>query len=144
MRSVLTPLRAANKGLDETAVRIPAFRPEARSDMEADALTHFATYAGFLFAQETTSGSSALGSLPFFLIVGGLFYVLLILPQRRRRKKAEEMRSGIEIGDEVRTIGGIIGTVVREDGDEFTIDIGGQTMRVVKRAIAEKTRSEEE
>ena len=53
------------------------------------------------------------------------------------KKKMEEMRSGISVGDEVRTIGGIIGTVVAEHGDVFTIDIGGQDMRVVKRAVAE-------
>jgi len=73
------------------------------------------------------------------VILGGLFYVLLILPQRRKRKKAEVMRADIEIGAEVRTIGGIVGTVVDEDDETFTLDLGGSTMRIIKRAVAERT-----
>jgi len=72
------------------------------------------------------------------LLLGGLFYALLILPQRRRQKKMEALRSEITVGDEVRTIGGILGRVVSEDEDTFTLDIGGQNLRVVKRAVAER------
>ena len=75
--------------------------------------------------------------------MGGLFYVLLILPQKRRRKKAEQMRSDIGVGAEVRTIGGIVGTVVAEDEETFTIDLGGSTMKIIKRAIAERTDSDD-
>ena len=96
-----------------------------------------------IVAQESTDGGNALGFLLPLVILGGLFYVLLILPQRRRQKKMEQMRAGIGIGDEVRTIGGIIGTVVDEDDEVVTIDIGGQRMRVIKRAIAGKTGGDE-
>lgn len=91
-----------------------------------------------IVAQEGADGGSAIAFLLPLLILGGLFYVLLILPQRRRAKKMDQMRAEIGIGDDVRTIGGIIGTVVDDDDETFTIDIGGQTMRVVKRAIAER------
>jgi len=96
-----------------------------------------------LFAQETGGGSSTLSFLFPIVILGGLFYVLLILPQRRRRKKAEQMRSDIGVGNEIRTIGGIVGTVVDEDDETFTIDVGGSTMRIIKRAIAERTDADE-
>ena len=47
--------------------------------------------------------------------------------------------TGLEVGDEVRTIGGIYGTIRSEDDDTFTLDIGGgSTMRVAKRAISER------
>jgi preprotein translocase subunit YajC len=75
--------------------------------------------------------------------MGGLFYVLLKLPQKRRKKKAEAMRSDIGIGAEVRTIGGIVGTVVGEDDETFTIDLGGSTMKIIKRAVAERTDSDD-
>ena len=96
-----------------------------------------------IVAQEASEGGSAVAFLLPLLILGGLFYVLLILPQRRRAKKMEELRSGIGIGDEVRTIGGILCTVVDEEDDIFTVDIGGQRMRIVKRAIAERIDSDE-
>lgn len=108
-------------------------------------MIQFSTYTGVLFAQESSSGGNTLAFLFPLLIMGGLFYVLLILPQRRRHKKADQMRANIAIGDEVRTIGGIIGTIVSETDDEFSIDIGGgQRMRVVKKAIAEKLGSDDE
>jgi preprotein translocase subunit YajC len=103
----------------------------------------FAFTSNLIIAQEAAEGGNALGFLLPLVILGGLFYVLLILPQRRRQKKMESMRADIEVGDEVRTIGGIIGTVVDEDDDIFTIDIGGQRMRVVKRAVAGKTQEDD-
>lgn len=96
-----------------------------------------------IVAQEASDGGSAIAFLFPLLILGGLFYVLLILPQRRRAKKMDQLRSEIGIGDDVRTIGGILGTVVDEDDETFTVDIGGQRMRVVKRAIAERIDSDE-
>lgn len=108
-------------------------------------MIHFNTYTGFLFAQETSSGGSTLAVFLPLLIMGGLFYFLLILPRRRQLKKMDQMRSSISIGDEVRTVGGIIGTVISDDDDEeFTIDIGGQSMRILKRAIAGKHGSDDE
>ncbi len=96
-----------------------------------------------LMAQAEAGGSSVLAFLFPIVILGGLFYVLLILPQRRRQKKMEQLRSEIAVGDDVRTIGGILGRVVAEDDEVFTIDIGGSTMRVVKRAVAEKVTEDE-
>ncbi len=86
---------------------------------------------------ESTGGSSALAFLFPFLILGALFYIFILMPQRRRQKKAKEMQGAMGVGDEVRTIGGIIGTIVDEDDQSFTLDLGGSTMRVVKRAVAE-------
>lgn len=61
------------------------------------------------------------------------------MPQRRRAKKSKELRDSIAVGDEVRTIGGIYGTIRSEDDESFTIDIGGgSTMRISRRAVAER------
>ena len=97
------------------------------------------TIAIAVFFAQSGGGGGALSFLFPILIMGGLFYVLLILPQRRRRKKADQMRSDIGVGDDVRTIGGILGTVVDEDEKTFTIDVGGSTMKVIKGAISERT-----
>lgn len=92
-----------------------------------------------IVAQEGDGGGNLLGFLLPLLILGGLFYVILYLPRRRQQKKAEEMLSAINIGDEIRTIGGIFGTVRSEDDDSYTIDLGdGNRMRIAKRAIAER------
>jgi preprotein translocase subunit YajC len=97
-----------------------------------------------IVAQDAAQGASPLAFLLPLIILGGLFYVLLVLPQRRRAKKMDELRKNISVGDDVRTIGGILGTIVDEDDDTFTIDIGGgQRMRIIRRAIAERIESGE-
>lgn len=87
---------------------------------------------------ETNGGGNVLAFVFPFLILGGLFYVFILMPQRRRQKKTKAMQASMGIGDEVRTIGGIVGTIVGEEGDIFVLDLGGSTMRVVKRAVAER------
>lgn len=88
---------------------------------------------------QAEGGGSIVGFLLPIAILGGLFYLLLILPQRRRAKKAQELRDSIAIGDEIRTIGGIYGRIKSEDDESFTIDIGGgSTMRISRRAVAER------
>ncbi|NHZ71311.1 MAG: preprotein translocase subunit YajC [Proteobacteria bacterium] len=106
-------------------------------------MTASTTFLTLVFAQ-SDGGTNALAFLFPLVVMGGLFYVLLILPQRRRQKKSEAMRSNIGIGDEVRTIGGIIGHVVDEDDDTFTLDLGGTTMRIVKRAVAERVSGDDD
>lgn len=97
-----------------------------------------------LFAQAQGGGNSALAFLFPLIILGGLFYVLLILPQRRKQRKMEQMRSDISVGDEVRTIGGLLGRVIDQDDDTFRLDLGGHTVRIVKRAVAERVDKDEE
>jgi preprotein translocase subunit YajC len=95
--------------------------------------------AAAILAQEASGGgANALAFLFPFVILGGLFYVFILMPQRRRQKKTKEMQSSMGIGDDVRTIGGIIGTIVGDEDDIFVLDLGGSTMRVVKRAVAER------
>ena len=110
-------------------------------------MLELAIQGGLILAQES-DGSSQSNPLAFLLplvILGGLFYVILILPQRRRMKQAQQMRDSIGVGDEVRTVGGIYGTVREEIGETFLLDLGaGTTIRIAKRAVAERMEADEE
>ena len=84
---------------------------------------------------------SFLGS-PFGMIVliGGMFvlmYFMMIRPQNKRRKEEEEMRNNVEIGDEIVTIGGILGKVVSTKDDALIIETGADKnkMKVTRWAI---------
>lgn len=100
--------------------------------------------SGLLAFQDAEASGSVLGFLLPLLIIGGLFYFMLIMPQRRRMKALNEVRESIDVGDEVRTVGGIYGVVRSIEADDLIIDVGGgTTLRVVKRAIAEKLGGEE-
>lgn len=46
-----------------------------------------------------------------FLI--GLFYFLLIRPQRKQKQEKSKLMSSLSVGDEIYSIGGILGTVTR-------------------------------
>ncbi len=104
-------------------------------------MLYLVSQAGIVLAQESepSSGGSALGFLLPLVILGGLFYFLLIMPQRRRQKQMQELRAAMEIGDEIRTVGGIYGRITNLTDADVIIDIGGgTTLRVAKRAIAER------
>ncbi len=75
---------------------------------------------------------SILGSvLPFALIIV-VFYFFLIRPQKKQQKETEKMRSSIEVGDQVTTIGGIVGTVrqIKDDGELYVIETGANNDRL--------------
>lgn len=55
----------------------------------------------------------------FFVVVG---YFLIFRPNKKRKKQEEELRSSIILGDEVTTIGGIVGKVVNIKDDNITIE----------------------
>jgi preprotein translocase subunit YajC len=106
-----------------------------------------AILTGLLLAtdESTEPTGSLLGLLLPLVLFGGLFYVALILPQRRRQRQMQELRDSVEVGDQIRTIGGILGRVTRIDGDEATIDVGGGTiLNLTTRAIAEKLGDKQE
>lgn len=71
-------------------------------------------------------------------------YLLLFRPNQKRKKQEEELRKSIQIGDEIVTIGGIVGKVVsiKEDSDSLVIETASEKMRIKKWAIAAKENQE--
>jgi preprotein translocase subunit YajC len=63
----------------------------------------------------------------------GIFYFLLIRPQRQQQKRHEEMVKGLRRGDEVATLGGIVGRIVHIKEDRITIKTGEDTRLVIER-----------
>ena len=59
-----------------------------------------------------------------------VFYFLMIRPENKRKKEAEQMRSAVKNGDQVTTIGGIIGTVVDVKGDKFVMETSADQVRI--------------
>jgi preprotein translocase subunit YajC len=80
----------------------------------------------------------AASSTPFFLIVLlGLFIFLIIVPNRRRQRAAKEKLASIEVGSEVLTVGGLIGTVVEIGDSELQLELApGTVVRLARRGVA--------
>ncbi len=82
----------------------------------------------------TTAADPAAGSLASTLlmmgIMFGIMYFVLIRPENKRKKEAEEMRAGIRTGDQITTIGGIVGTVVNIKENKIVIESGADQVRI--------------
>ena len=80
------------------------------------------------------SGAGLLGggasSIIMMVAMVAVFYFLLIRPENKRKKEAEQMRSAVKVGDEVTTIGGVVGTVVNVKDDKFVIETGADQVRI--------------
>lgn len=59
------------------------------------------------------------------LMLGGfilLMYFLMIRPQKKQERAAAEMRNNLHVGDEITTIGGVIGQIVSIKEETITIE----------------------
>jgi preprotein translocase subunit YajC len=100
-----------------------------------------------VLAQAEGGGGSALGLLVPLGLMGILFYFLLIRPQQRRARAQRDLISSVEVGDEIMTAGGILGTVTAMDDDDelLTVEVApGTRIRVVKRAVSQRFVEEDE
>ncbi len=94
----------------------------------------------------TTATGSGMSSIIFLVIIFVVFYFFLIRPENKRKKKLTEMRNSISLGDEIVTIGGIMGKVVQVTEDTITFETGEDRVRlqVTKWAISSNVREEKE
>ena len=67
-----------------------------------------------------------------------LLYFMIYRPQKKQEKKDAAMRAALEIGDQVTTIGGIVGRVVAIKDDTFVLETGADRVKIrfTKTAIA--------
>ena len=66
--------------------------------------------------------------LPLVILIA-VMYFLLIRPQKKREKEVNAMRSGVQVGDEIITIGGICGKVVKTKEDSLVIQVGADRVK---------------
>ena len=79
------------------------------------------------------NSNSPMGGYSSILLMVGLvavMYFLMIRPQKKRQKEEQEMRSSIEIGDEIITIGGIVGKVVKIREEDIVIETGADRTKM--------------
>lgn len=76
---------------------------------------------------EQVAGSFA--PLIMMVLVLVVFYFMLIRPQRKKEKKLREMIAALKVGDEVASIGGIHGKIVRIKDDVFVLETGVGTTK---------------
>ena len=79
-------------------------------------------------AEEGSGGG--IYSIVMMVAIFALFYFMMIRPENKRRKKAADMRDSTEVGDNITTIGGIVGKVVHVTEDKITFETGEDRVRI--------------
>ena len=83
-------------------------------------MTHF---GAILEAAPTGSPLGQYGSTIIMVVVlVVVFYFFLIRPENKKKKQAKEMRDSLSVGDDITTIGGLIGKVVDVSDDSVTFE----------------------
>lgn len=92
----------------------------------------------------TAAGAGGFSSIFFLVIIFVVFYFFLIRPENKRKKKLTEMRNSLSVGDEIVTIGGIMGKVVQVTEDTLTFETGEDRVRIqtAKWAVSTNVREE--
>ena len=99
----------------------------------------YSQFLSLLMRAESTGGPADQQGDPagMFLSYGivmvavmAIMYFFMIRPQKKKEKEAKEMRDNLQIGDEVTTIGGITGIVVRKTEDTVVIETGGDRSKI--------------
>lgn len=77
----------------------------------------------------TSSGGSAVMLIAMVAVLA-VFWLLVIRPENKKKKAANEMRSALKPGDEITTIGGIVGTICAVKEETIVIETGADRVRI--------------
>lgn len=67
--------------------------------------------------------------VPFIVLIA-VMYFLLIRPQKKKDKEIAAMRAALRSGDQIVTIGGLCGRVVRVKDDTVVIQLTGDRVKI--------------
>jgi len=87
-------------------------------------------------AYAQASGGSSLSSFEPLLMIGLMFvvmYFVLIRPQMKRAKEHKQLLEGLQKGDEVVALGGVVGRIAEINEQYVTLEIAAATQILVQR-----------
>ena len=93
-------------------------------------LVQFLNLASGTAANGANAGKSQISLIVMMVLLFGVMYFVMIRPQKKKQKEEQQMRDSIEVGDEITTIGGIVGRVVTVKDDSLIIETGAERNRI--------------
>lgn len=84
----------------------------------------------FYLTGTVDAGGSMVSTIIMLVVMVAVFYFMLIRPENKRKKEAETMRSSVKTGDEITTIGGIVGKVVSVKEENIVIETSADQVRM--------------
>ena len=73
---------------------------------------------------------SGMYSIVLLVLMFALLYFFMIRPENKRKQQAQAMRDSLPVGDEITTIGGIIGTICAVKENTIVIETGADRVRI--------------
>ena len=82
-------------------------------------------------------GIESLGSILIIVVMFVALYFFMIRPQKKQEKQISDMRNSLQVGDEITTIGGIIGKIVSIKEETVMIETGHDRtkIRILRSAV---------
>lgn len=82
-------------------------------------------------------GFEGIGSLLLIVVMFVALYFFMIRPQKKQEKEQNNMRNNLQVGDEITTIGGIIGKIVSIKEETVTIETSHDRtkIRILRSAV---------
>lgn len=77
-----------------------------------------------------TAGTSRWSTMLLLAAMVGVMYFIIIRPQKKKQKEEQTLRDNLQIGDEITTIGGIVGKVVTIKEDTVVIETGADRVKL--------------
>lgn len=67
--------------------------------------------------------------LPLLILIVAMYF-LMIRPQRKKDQEIKNMRNNLQVGDEIVTIGGIVGKIVKVKGENIVLQVGADKVKL--------------
>lgn len=78
-----------------------------------------------------------MGPMLLLVLMFVVLYFLVMRPQKKQEKQINEMRNSLQVGDEITTIGGIIGKIVSIKEETLVLETSrdGTKIRILRSAV---------
>ena len=92
-----------------------------------------------ILLESVAPGAGMQGATTIIMLVAmlAIFYFFMYRPQKKQEKETNDMRNGLTVGDEITTIGGIIGKIVSIKDETVVIETSNDKtkIRILKAAV---------
>ena len=87
--------------------------------------------------QQASGTANMITAVVMLVAMIAIFYFFMYRPQKKQEKETNDMRNGLQVGDEITTIGGIIGKIVSMKDETVLIETSNERnkIRILRTAV---------